>query len=221
MLTTPWIPSTVSTSSRQSSGWLATAPVWIIAAAASTDARLGLWGAGGHDRLDRHLARPPPLYRRLVSERVEFADEHLMERCRLFLLIALGETVATPGTALATAPIGVQTLAGGVLALAGTLCLWWLHFHAEPLALRHVARTDVGSWHRLPRGGVKSSRVSTVRLRVPTPHSLEQPLSASHSTRSAVQYVRRPLDDHARRRYRAPVSSTCRELRIRRGLRDA
>jgi low temperature requirement protein LtrA len=36
----------------------------------------------------------------------------------------------------------VQTLAGGALALAGTLCLWWLYFHAEPIALRHAARTE-------------------------------------------------------------------------------
>jgi hypothetical protein len=46
-----------------------------------------------------------------------------------------------PGTALTTAPIRMATLAGGSLALAGTLCLWWLYFRAEPLALRHVATT--------------------------------------------------------------------------------
>ncbi len=36
----------------------------------------------------------------------------------------------------------MQTLAGAVLALAGTLCLWWPYFHAEPIALRHVARAE-------------------------------------------------------------------------------
>jgi low temperature requirement protein LtrA len=56
-------------------------------------------------------------------------------------LIALGETVVTPGTALTAAPIRVATLASGSLALAGTLCLWWLYFRAEPLALGHVAST--------------------------------------------------------------------------------
>jgi low temperature requirement protein LtrA len=122
--------------------WLAaTSPVWIAGAAASANVRLGLWGgAAAIDLIGIWLAHP--LFRgRLRSERVEFAGEHLIERCRLFLLIALGETVATPGAALATAPIRLPTLAGGGLALAGTLCLWWLYFHAEPLALRHVART--------------------------------------------------------------------------------
>jgi low temperature requirement protein LtrA len=65
-----------------------------------------------------------------------------MEQCRLFLLIALGETVVTPGAALASAPIRITTLASGALALAGTLCLWWLCFHAEPLALKHAAGTE-------------------------------------------------------------------------------
>jgi low temperature requirement protein LtrA len=123
--------------------WLAaTAPLWIAGAAASTDVRLGVWGAAVAIDLTGIWLAHPLLQRRLRSDRVEFAGEHLMERCRLFLLIALGETVATPGAALATAPTRVQTLAGGALALAGTLCLWWLYFHAEPIALRHVARTE-------------------------------------------------------------------------------
>src|SRR5229473_5761586 len=64
------------------------------------------------------------------------------ERCRLFLLIAFGESVATPGAALAGAPIRAETLASGLLALAGTLCLWWLYFRAEPIALRYVASAE-------------------------------------------------------------------------------
>jgi low temperature requirement protein LtrA len=32
----------------------------------------------------------------------------------------------------------VRTVAGGALAFAGTLCLWWLYFHAEPLALEQA-----------------------------------------------------------------------------------
>jgi low temperature requirement protein LtrA len=57
-------------------------------------------------------------------------------------LIVLGETVVTPGMALAVSPLRVTTLASGMLALAGTLCLWWLYFRGEPIALRHVASTE-------------------------------------------------------------------------------
>jgi low temperature requirement protein LtrA len=123
--------------------WLAaTAPLWIVGAAVSTDLRVPSWGAAAAIDVTGIWLAHPLLRRRPRSERVEFAGEHFMERCRLFLLIALGETVVTPGAALASAPIRITTLASGTLALAGTLCLCWLYFHAEPLALRHVADTE-------------------------------------------------------------------------------
>jgi low temperature requirement protein LtrA len=123
--------------------WLAaTAPLWIVGAAATTDLRVASWGAAAAIDVTGIWLAHPLLGRRPRSERAEFGGEHFMERCRLFLLIALGETVVTPGAALASAPSRITTLASGTLALAGTLCLWWLYFHAEPFALRHVADTE-------------------------------------------------------------------------------
>jgi low temperature requirement protein LtrA len=74
----------------------------------------------------------------------------MLERLRLFLLIALGETIVTPGAAVAAAPIRVTTLMSGTLALAVTLCLWWLYFRGEPIAkgmlrLPRIAFTRSGS----------------------------------------------------------------------------
>jgi low temperature requirement protein LtrA len=120
----------------------ATAPLWALGAAVSANPRLVAWGAAAAIDLSGVLFAHPPFHRRLPSERVEFGGEHLMERLRLFLLIALGETVVTPGAALAAAPIRVTTLAGGTLALAATLCLWWLYFRGEPIAQRHVASSE-------------------------------------------------------------------------------
>ena len=123
--------------------WLAaTAPLWIVGAAVSADLRLAVWAAAAAIDLAGTWLAHPLVHRRLRSHRLEFGGEHLMERCRLFLLIALGETVVTPGAALTTAPIRVTTLATGTLAIAGTLCLWWLYFRAEPIALRHVSGTE-------------------------------------------------------------------------------
>lgn len=123
--------------------WLAaTAPLWIAGAALGAQDRLAVWGAAAAiDLAGTWLAHPMP-HRRLRSERLEFGGEHLMERCRLFLLIALGETVVTPGTALASAPIRATSLLSGASAIGGTLCLWWLYFRAEPIALRHVSHTE-------------------------------------------------------------------------------
>ena len=128
---------------RRTLAWLATtAPLWIAGAALGAHVRLVVWAAAAAiDLTGTWLAHPVP-GRRLRSERLEFGGEHLMERIRLFLLIALGETVVTPGAALATAPIRATSLLSGTLAIAGTLCLWWLYFRAEPIALRHVSRTE-------------------------------------------------------------------------------
>ena len=85
--------------------WLiATTPLWLAGAAANPERRVLYWGlAAALDLLGTWLAHPIP-GRRLRSENVEFAGGHMLERCRLFLLIALGETVLTTGTTISAAP---------------------------------------------------------------------------------------------------------------------
>jgi low temperature requirement protein LtrA len=65
----------------------------------------------------------------------------MIERCRLFLIIALGETVLTTGTALAQAPIGFLTAITGSLSLL-SIVLWVLHFGgSDRLVSEHLAST--------------------------------------------------------------------------------
>jgi low temperature requirement protein LtrA len=121
---------------------IATTPLWIAGAAMSTDARLLWWAlAAGIDQVGRWLAHPIPR-RRLRSENVEFDADHMLERCRLFLLIALGETVLTTGMAIAEASMTVMTVATGTFALAGTVALWTLSFgRSHRLIMRHLEET--------------------------------------------------------------------------------
>ncbi len=124
--------------------WLiATAPLWIAGAAVHAEARLLWWAlAAAIDEAGRWLAHPIP-GRRLHSVNIAFDAEHMLERCRLFLLIALGETVLTSGTGIAGAPLTVMTLITGTFALAGTVALWALSFgRAHRLILRHVEKTS-------------------------------------------------------------------------------
>ena len=80
---------------------IAATPLWITGAAVNIEARLLWWAvAAGIDQIGRWLVHPIP-GRRLRSENVDFDAEHMLERGRLFLLIALGETVFTTGTAIA------------------------------------------------------------------------------------------------------------------------
>ena len=124
--------------------WLiAASPLWIAGAAASPEARLPWWAAAaGLDLIGTLLAHPVP-GRWLRSENVEFEGAHMLERCRLFLIIALGETVLTTGVAIAAAPVTPMTVLTGTAALAGTVALWALGFlRAERLTLQHLEETS-------------------------------------------------------------------------------
>ncbi|MGA2091477.1 MAG: low temperature requirement protein A [Endomicrobiales bacterium] len=124
--------------------WLSvTTPLWIAGAAVSQDARLLWWAlATGIDQIGRWLAHPIP-GRWLQSENVAFDADHMLERCRQFLLIALGETVVTTGAAIAGARMTLMTLTTGTVAIAGTVALWALSFgRSHKLILRHVEKTS-------------------------------------------------------------------------------
>src|SRR5215211_3629002 len=123
--------------------WLiATTPLWIVGASVNAEVRLLWWAlAAGIDLIGRGLALPVP-GRRLHSENVGFAGGHMLERCRLFLIIALGETVLTTGTAVAAAPITLMTLVTGTVALAGAVALWALSFgRPNRLTEQHLEET--------------------------------------------------------------------------------
>jgi low temperature requirement protein LtrA len=116
-----------------------TTPLWIAGAAADAEGRLLWWAlAAGIDQIVRWLAHPVP-GRMLHSEKIEFDAEHMLERCRLFLIIALGETVVTTGTAVAENPLTSMTIITGAFAIAGTIALWVLGFgRSHRLIARHL-----------------------------------------------------------------------------------
>jgi low temperature requirement protein LtrA len=120
---------------------LATAPLWIAGAVVQAEVRLLWWAwAAVIDLAGTWLAHPLP-GRALHSENVEFDADHMLERCRLFLLIALGESVLTSGTALADAPRTLLTLVTGTGALATIVALWALHFAASGRLMDRYVQT--------------------------------------------------------------------------------
>jgi low temperature requirement protein LtrA len=122
---------------------IATTPLWIAGAAVSAADRLLCWAsAASIDQIGRWLAHPIP-GRRLHSENVQFNAGHMLERCRLFLIIALGETILTTGAAIVRESTTVMTLATGTFALTGTVALWALAFgRTHRLIARHMEATS-------------------------------------------------------------------------------
>jgi low temperature requirement protein LtrA len=122
---------------------LLTGGLWVAGALADGDARLVLWGLavaatyGGVSSL--HWL--PGRGRAIDLEHTQIAGEHLIERFRLFFIIALGETVLTTGTAFTDEPFELERLLALAISFTGTVALWWCYFQrAERIGL-DVAET--------------------------------------------------------------------------------
>ena len=117
---------------------IGTAPIWIAGIAVDGDARLALWAAAVLITYGGVIAgHPLPGRKSPFSSDSQIYAEHLLERFRLFFLIALGETVLTIGNAFADQPLQADRLLVLAIAFAGTVALWWCYFHrAEDIGLK-------------------------------------------------------------------------------------
>ncbi|MDA0160826.1 low temperature requirement protein A [Solirubrobacter ginsenosidimutans] len=129
---------------------------WVGGAIAEGDARLVLWGLAvaityaGVSTV--HWL--PGRGRRIDLANAEIASEHLIERFRLFFIIALGETVLTMGSAFTAAPFDLERLLALAIGFAGTVALWWCYFErAEAIAVEAAETTEragtIGWWGTL------------------------------------------------------------------------
>ena len=107
-----------------------TALIWIAGIACEGDARLAIWSVAVLVTYDGVIAgHPLPGKRSPFSSDSQIYAEHLLERFRLFFLIALGETVLTVGNVFANAPVDAERLIALTAAFTGTVSLWWCYFH--------------------------------------------------------------------------------------------
>jgi low temperature requirement protein LtrA len=54
---------------------------------------------------------------------------HMAERCALFVIIALGESVIVTGATFAELSWSTETVTAFVAVLAGSIAMWWIYFH--------------------------------------------------------------------------------------------
>ncbi|MDP1846426.1 MAG: low temperature requirement protein A [Solirubrobacteraceae bacterium] len=130
--------------------------LWIAGAISDGDARLALWGAAV---VATHagtwaLHWLPGRGRAIDLSHTEIAGGHLVERFRLFFIIALGETVLTMGAAFSDEAFEVERLLALAIGFTGTVALWWCYFHrAERVGVELAERADdagaigwLGTW---------------------------------------------------------------------------
>ncbi|MFD0071610.1 low temperature requirement protein A [Streptomyces sp. NPDC127166] len=117
-------------------------PLWLFGAAADHGPRLTWWAAAAAvDMTGVWLAHPLP--RDVLSSRnLVFDAEHMVERIRLFIILQLGETVLTIGTAISAAPVDAATVTAGLGVFVALVCLCGSYFRGgEDILARHVATT--------------------------------------------------------------------------------
>jgi low temperature requirement protein LtrA len=128
---------------------VATGALWVAGAIADGDARLVLWGIAvvATQTGVWTLHWLPGRGQRIDLGHTGIAAEHLIERLRLFFIIALGETVLTMGTAFTDEPFELERLLALAIGFTGTFALWWCYFQrAEDVGVEAAeAAEDAGA----------------------------------------------------------------------------
>jgi hypothetical protein len=123
--------------------WSAASGVlWLAGAALDGDQRLLLWLPA----LAVELTAPAVRYWLPGRGRAATADwdvegAHFAERCQVFIIIALGESIVVTGATAAAAGLTSTVVLCLVVAFVETAALWWLYFGAAAEEARGVIRT--------------------------------------------------------------------------------
>jgi low temperature requirement protein LtrA len=133
--------------------WLAFSGLfWLAGAGASGALRLELWSVA----LAIEYAAPSlgfwtPLLGRSTTADWDVEGSHLAERCGLFVIIALGESIIVTGAEFARLAWTATSVATFLGAFIGTVAMWWIYFNigAERGSARISASPDPGRLARL------------------------------------------------------------------------
>jgi low temperature requirement protein LtrA len=148
------------------SAWFAMSGVfWIGGGLVEGPARLAFWGGAiALEYLSPALGFWTPGLGRARAEEWDVEGGHLAERCALFTIIALGESILVMGATTATLAWTPLVIAVFLASFAGSLAMWWIYFsftaEAASESISHakdpgrVARVAYTYTHLLPIAGI-------------------------------------------------------------------
>lgn len=110
--------------------WLGAAAVfWIIGGCAAPEVRMGWWAlALGIEYLSPSMGFATPGLGRASSKEWDVSGHHLAERCGLFIIIALGESILVTGATFSGMTWSGPVLAAFGASVIGSIAMWWLYF---------------------------------------------------------------------------------------------
>lgn len=111
--------------------WLClSAVLWILGGLAEGEKRLAFWIAALAIEYVSAATRfwtPGLGFSSVEAWAVE--GGHMAERCALFIIIALGETLVIQGATFAELTWTVENVAAFLSTLTGSIAIWWIYFH--------------------------------------------------------------------------------------------
>lgn len=116
---------------RRMLGWLCISAVfWLAGGLAEHEVRIACWiVAALCEYLSPMIGFALPGLGRSATSDWTVEGGHLAERCQLFVIVALGETLLASGATLAKTPDWDLSILLALLAtFVGTLAMWWLYF---------------------------------------------------------------------------------------------
>jgi low temperature requirement protein LtrA len=133
--------------------WFSVSAVfWIAGGIAGGEVRIGLWLVA----LLIEYVGPAMRFRIPILGASSTRDwivegGHMAERCAGFIIIALGESVVVTGATFADTAWTATTMAAFLIALLGSIAMWWVYFHIGAEAgSEHISKAeDTGRFARL------------------------------------------------------------------------
>jgi low temperature requirement protein LtrA len=133
--------------------WLGLAAVfWIAGAFVEAEVRLGLWAAALLiEYVSPSVGFWTPGLGRSTTTDWDIEGSHMAERCGLFIIIALGESILVTGAKFGNLPWTAPTIAGFAVSFVGSVAMWWIYFNigAERASRRIASVSDPGRLARL------------------------------------------------------------------------
>jgi low temperature requirement protein LtrA len=125
---------------------------WILGAVLHDAARFALWAVALLiETLGPSLGFWTPGLGRSTTQDWDVDGHHFAERCGLFIIIALGESILVIGATFAGLDWANESIAALCVAFIGSVALWWLYFDigAEHGSKRIAQSSDPGRLARL------------------------------------------------------------------------
>jgi low temperature requirement protein LtrA len=119
--------------------WLSVSGLlWIAGGFAHGEVRLLLWGAAlAIEYVSAAAGFWTPGLGRSDPNDWSVEGGHMAERCALFIIIALGESILVTGATFAKLQWSGEAIGAFLVAFAGSLAMWWIYFHKGAEAGAH------------------------------------------------------------------------------------